>query len=103
MAKCLWDAKENEAVDFHPGEFLREKVLKQITSIQMLIYGNVDDEEARNFSQTQVVDRFQIVDEHPNAKGSPLYISNTDPQPFQNPEDTKDVGRKLMPYKREPK
>ena len=81
MANVLKDALYlTNAEDFHPGKFLKEKILDEVTSIQILMFGNLLEEEARDFGQKQIVDRFKLVEEHPEeTKGSPLYIANSDP------------------------
>jgi len=51
IAKELKERLDQEDLDpkFDPGKLLKEKILDNISSIQVLVFGNTDEAQAKNF------------------------------------------------------
>ena len=58
MEKVLAE-KIKDASTFYPGKFLKEKVLDQITSIQVLVMGNTTKESAKQFCEGTIAKVFK--------------------------------------------
>ena len=51
-----------EKWDFNPGEFLQEMILDNISSVEVLVYGNTLKEDSIEFCKREIVPKFKISD-----------------------------------------
>ena len=56
--EALSEQEDGEAYDFDVGSFLKTKVLDNITQIQVLVFGNTTETQAKDFLREQIVNRF---------------------------------------------
>ena len=80
MEKALAKRIESDAAgtaDFCPGKLLKEKILGQITSVQVLFFGNTSQKDAENFCQENIVSKFKLVENVNHA--CPLHIGSLYP------------------------
>ena len=59
---------DEEQREIKPFQFLREKVLSQITSVQVLVFGNTSKEQAVEFCNEHIVKKFPTVASHHGQK-----------------------------------
>ena len=65
LEKAVADKLDSDAAGtaaFCPGKFLKEKILDQITSVQVLIFGNTSERDAVDFCKTNIVSKFKVVE-----------------------------------------
>ena len=58
----MLDLDEEAQSRIKPNEFLRERILKQITSVQTLIFGNTAKEDAVAFCNKNIVVKFATIE-----------------------------------------
>ena len=65
MEKALADQLEApgtaDSYMHHPDKFLKERILEQITSVQVLFFGNTSVEDAKGFCEKHIVKQFKVV------------------------------------------
>ena len=83
---------------FNPAELLKQKIVDNISSIQVLIFGNTDEQSAVEFCKENIVQKFNIApDARPIGLSVPLKAAciyhqdsklYTNPPPVHNGEIT---------------
>jgi len=66
IAKELKERLDQEELDpaFDPGQLLKEKILDNISSIQVLVFGNTGEVQAKTFCEKHIVGQFDTVALH---------------------------------------
>ena len=64
----MLDLDEEAKKEIKPSEFLKEKVMTQITSVQVFVFGNMTKDQAVEFCKENIVKKLNTVDSYTEEK-----------------------------------